>query len=96
MVITAGADDVTTYILGANHDCYDPASRVVSSGSCTTNALAPLVKVIHDSFQIEEAMMTTIHAVTMSQALLDSPISKVWSSHLCLKKLHIHLSDKND
>lgn len=61
------------FVLGVNHDDYSPDYKVVSNASCTTNCLAPLVKVIHDNFKIECGLMTTIHAVTSSQNILDGP-----------------------
>lgn len=59
-------------VVGINHTDYDPAShRVVSNASCTTNGLAPVAKVLHDNFGIVEGLMTTIHAYTGSQPVLD-------------------------
>jgi glyceraldehyde 3-phosphate dehydrogenase len=61
-----------TFVYGVNHQMYDPAKHdVVSNASCTTNCLAPLVKVIHESFGIEHGLMTTTHSYTMDQRLLD-------------------------
>ncbi len=82
--ITAGAEKVIisapatgpdlTIVLGVNEDAYDKAKHhVVSNASCTTNALAPLVKVLLDNFGIEQAFMTTIHAYTNDQVILDAP-----------------------
>lgn len=57
-----------------NEDKYDPANHtVISNASCTTNCLAPLAKVLHDSFVIEKGLMTTIHAYTQDQNLQDAP-----------------------
>jgi glyceraldehyde 3-phosphate dehydrogenase len=59
-------------VVGINHTDYDPAHhRVISNASCTTNCLAPVAKVLHDSFGIKEGLMTTIHAYTGSQPILD-------------------------
>lgn len=66
------------FVMGVNHDCYDCDMQIVSAASCTTNCLAPLVKVMHDNFEIVEGMMTTVHAVTPSQKTLDSPSGKRW------------------
>jgi glyceraldehyde 3-phosphate dehydrogenase len=67
-----GAD--ATLVLGVNHDSYDPAKHdVVSNASCTTNCLAPVVKVLHDAFGIQRGVMTTIHAYTNDQRILDLP-----------------------
>ncbi len=63
-----------TLIMGINHRTYDPARHhVVSMGSCTTNCLVPVVKVLHDTFGVEHGMMTTIHAYTADQRLQDLP-----------------------
>ena len=60
-------------IYGVNHDEYDPASHhVISAGSCTTNCVVPVVKVLHDAFGVERGLMTTIHAYTRDQNLVDS------------------------
>jgi len=69
----AKGDDLTI-VMGVNHDLYDPAKHVVvSNGSCTTNALAPLAKVLHERFGIVHGQMVTTHAYTNSQALHDQP-----------------------
>lgn len=69
----AKGDDLTM-VVGVNHRLYDPARHfVVSNGSCTTNALAPLAKVLHEAFGIEHGQMVTTHAYTNSQALHDQP-----------------------
>jgi glyceraldehyde 3-phosphate dehydrogenase len=61
-------------VLGVNHDQYDPASHhIISNASCTTNCLAPMVKVLHDSFHLRRGWMTTVHAYTNDQRLLDLP-----------------------
>jgi glyceraldehyde 3-phosphate dehydrogenase len=71
----AEGEDITI-VLGVNDDKYDPASHhVVSNASCTTNGLAPAVKVVHDKYQIVRAFMTTIHAYTNDQKILDLPHS---------------------
>ena len=63
-----------TVVMGVNHQGYDPAKHhVVSNGSCTTNCLVPVVKVLNDSFGVEKGMMTTIHAYTADQKLQDLP-----------------------
>ncbi|MCO5555400.1 hypothetical protein L7F22_008946 [Adiantum nelumboides] len=81
VVLSAPAkDDVTpTFVMGVNHEQYDPNVQIVSCASCTTNCLAPLAKVIHDNFGIEEGLMSTIHAVTATQKTVDGP-SKNWRS----------------
>lgn len=75
-VISAPSDDAPMFIMGVNHDCYDPCMTVVSCASCTTNALAPLVKVIHDNFEVDVGLMTTVHAVTGSQKTVDMGAKK--------------------
>ncbi len=61
-----------TIVLGVNEETYDPGSHhVISNASCTTNCLAPIVKIINDSFGIERGFMTTVHSYTMDQRLLD-------------------------
>ncbi len=64
----------TTLVYGVNHDGYDAEQhRVVSNASCTTNCLAPVAKVLHETVGIERGLMTTIHSYTMDQNLLDAP-----------------------
>jgi glyceraldehyde 3-phosphate dehydrogenase len=77
VVVSAPAKgDVPTFVLGVNDDKLDPDSHdVFSNGSCTTNSLAPLAKVLNDSFGIETGLMTTIHAYTGDQRLHDAPHS---------------------
>src|SRR5438552_109660 len=75
VVITAPAKkpDVTV-VLGVNDDIYDPAKhQIISNASCTTNCLAPLAKVLHQTFGIKKGWMTTIHSYTNDQQLLDLP-----------------------
>ena len=75
VIITAPATgpDVTL-VLGVNDSCYDKSKHdVISNASCTTNCIAPLAKVVHDNFTIRKAWMTTVHAYTNDQNLLDLP-----------------------
>ena len=78
VIISAPSDDVDgTFVLGANSDSYDPGRHViVSMASCTTNCLAPVARVLYDSFGVEHLMLTTVHAYTSSQALMDTPVRK--------------------
>jgi glyceraldehyde 3-phosphate dehydrogenase (phosphorylating) len=63
-----------TIVMGVNDDTYDPAChRIISNASCTTNCVAPMVKVLNDAFGIERGQMTTVHAYTNDQNVLDSP-----------------------
>merc|ERR1712060_739202 len=66
-------DDAPIFVMGVNHDKYDSGMDVVSNASCTTNCLAPVAKVLHDTWGIEEGLMTTIHAVTINQLTVDGP-----------------------
>ena len=75
VVITAPAksEDITI-CMGVNHEAYDPARHhIVSNASCTTNCLAPVAKVLSDTFGIEAGFMTTVHAYTGDQVILDAP-----------------------
>jgi glyceraldehyde 3-phosphate dehydrogenase len=80
VLITApGKDDVPTYVMGVNHLKYDPKKDfVLCNASCTTNCLAPLCKVLLDTFGIEEGLMTTVHSLTATQPTVDGPSHKDW------------------
>jgi len=71
-------DDSLTVVMGVNQEEYKGQTDYVSCASCTTNGLAPLVKCINDKFEIEEGLMTTIHAMTATQAVVDSSSRKDW------------------
>ena len=75
VIITATAKEPDVMVvMGVNHETYDPAAhRIISNASCTTNCLAPVAKVLHDSFGLAKGWMTTIHAYTNDQRLLDLP-----------------------
>jgi glyceraldehyde 3-phosphate dehydrogenase len=75
VIISAPAkNEDLTIVLGVNEKMYDPAKHhVVSNASCTTNGLAPAVKVVHDKYKVEYAFMTTIHSYTNDQRILDLP-----------------------
>jgi len=71
--------EVPTLVLGVNHETYDATKHmVISNASCTTNCLAPITKVIVDSFGLEEGLMTTVHAATATQPTQDGPSKKDW------------------
>ncbi len=71
--------DIKTLVMGVNHEKYNPdKDNIVSNASCTTNCLAPIVKVVLDKYGIEEGLMTTVHAVTATQPTLDGPSKKDW------------------
>ena len=71
-------DDTPMFVCGVNLDKYDPSMTVVSNASCTTNCLAPLATVINDTFGIVEGLMTTVHAGTASQQVVDAFSKKNW------------------
>jgi glyceraldehyde 3-phosphate dehydrogenase len=75
VIISAPAkNEDMTIVLGVNHEQYDPQKHhIVSNASCTTNCLAPIVKVVHENFQILSGTMTTIHSYTNDQVILDFP-----------------------
>ncbi len=75
VVISApGKDADFTVVLGVNDEKYDPQNHnIISNGSCTTNCLAPIAKVLNDNFEIEKGLMTTIHSYTNDQRILDLP-----------------------
>lgn len=62
-----------TVVLGVNEDVVDASDKILSNASCTTNCIAPIMKVLEDEFGVEKAMMTTVHSYTGSQKLLDAP-----------------------
>ena len=80
VIITAPAKDeaTPTFVMGVNHMLYRSDMRVVSNASCTTNCLAPLAKVVHEEFGIEQSLMSTIHAATSKQKPVDSRGGSDW------------------
>lgn len=74
---TKDPDKVPTFVVGVNHEKFDPATDViVSNASCTTNCLAPIAKVLDDNFGLSEGLMTTVHAMTATQPTVDGPSKK--------------------
>merc|ERR1712118_654669 len=79
-------DAVPIYVVGVNHEGFDPAAdTIVSNASCTTNCLAPLAKVVNDKFGIAEGLMTTVHAMTATWLTVDGPSrgGKDWRGGRC-------------
>ena len=78
VVLSAPSKDIPMFVMGVNHETYDPELDIVSNASCTTNCLAPLAKVLNDNFGIETALMTTVHATTSTQKTVDGSSKKDW------------------
>lgn len=76
VVISAPSKDAPMFVMGVNHKDVKASDRIVSNASCTTNCLAPITKVLHDNFGIEEGLMTTVHATTATQLTVDGPSRK--------------------
>jgi len=76
VVISAPSKDAPMYVMGVNHDDLKKDDLIISNASCTTNCLAPPMKVLNDNFGVEEALMTTVHAVTATQFTVDGPSKK--------------------
>jgi glyceraldehyde 3-phosphate dehydrogenase len=79
VVMSAPAkDDTPTFVMGVNNSTYTKDMTIVSNASCTTNCLAPIAKVLNDTFGIAEGLMTTVHATTATQKTVDGPSAKDW------------------
>jgi glyceraldehyde 3-phosphate dehydrogenase len=80
VVISAPAKDkdIPTFVMGVNHASFTSEMTIVSNASCTTNCLAPVTKVLQDSWGIAEGLMTTVHAMTATQLTVDGPSRKDW------------------
>ncbi|RDL45109.1 type I glyceraldehyde-3-phosphate dehydrogenase [Marinomonas piezotolerans] len=86
VVVTAPVkeDGVLNVVMGVNQDLYDPAAHpIVTAASCTTNCLAPVVKVIHEKLGIQHGSMTTIHDITNTQTILDAPHKDLRRARAC-------------
>ena len=75
-MISAPSPDAPMFVMGVNHSEASTLDKIVSNASCTTNCLAPIAKVLNDHFEIEEGLMTTVHATTATQFTVDSPSRK--------------------
>ena len=79
VIMSAPSKDSTPmFVMGVNHKNYTNSMDIVSNASCTTNCLAPIVKVLDENFEIQDGLMTTVHAVTATQKSIDSPSTKDW------------------
>ncbi len=79
VLMSAPAKDKTPmFVYGVNHKTYTADLKVASAASCTTNCLAPMAKVLHDNFGIVEGLMTTVHAATATQSIVDEYSKKNW------------------
>jgi len=76
VVISAPSADAPMFVMGVNHKAAKASDTIVSNASCTTNCLAPIAKVLNDTFGIEEGLMTTVHATTATQLTVDGPSRK--------------------
>ena len=76
VVISAPSPDAPMFVMGVNHKDAKSSDKIVSNASCTTNCLAPIAKVLNDNFEIQEGLMTTVHAATATQFTVDGPSKK--------------------
>ena len=78
VVVSAPSKDAPMFVMGVNHHKLKADENIISNASCTTNCLAPIVKVLNDNFGIVEGLMTTVHAATATQSTVDGPATKNW------------------
>ncbi|MGX2971410.1 type I glyceraldehyde-3-phosphate dehydrogenase [Helicobacter sp. T3_23-1059] len=82
VIISAPADNAPTFVYGVNHNDYK-GEQVISNASCTTNALAPIAKILHERFDIQSALMTTVHSYTNDQNVLDVKHKDIRRARAC-------------
>ena len=87
VLISAPASDAKMVVYGVNEDEVTTDDQIISAASCTTNSLAPVVKVLHDNYKIKAGNMVTVHAYTATQALQDSPSSKFRSGRAAAQNI---------
>lgn len=89
VVISAPAKggDIKTVVLGANEEVVESSDKIISNASCTTNCIAPIMKILEDTFGIEKAMMTTVHSYTASQRVLDAPAKDLRESRAAAENI---------
>ena len=78
VIISAPSADAPMFVMGVNHETYTKDMNIVSNASCTTNCLAPLVKIVHENFGIEQGLMSTIHSATAKQKAVDARAGRDW------------------
>ena len=78
VLITAPSADAPMYVYGVNHKTLTADKTIISNASCTTNGLAPIVKIVNDKFGIVRGLMTTVHSITATQKTVDGPSAKAW------------------
>lgn len=78
VVISAPSSDAPMFVMGVNNEKLTAEDTIISNASCTTNCLAPIVKVLNDNFGVVEGLMTTVHAATATQKTVDGPSMKDW------------------
>ena len=86
VIISAPSQTAPMFCMNVNTDTLEEKEQIISNASCTTNCLAPVVKVLDEAFGIESGLMTTVHAVTATQNCVDGPHKKDWRSGKIKKK----------
>ncbi|NLA87340.1 MAG: type I glyceraldehyde-3-phosphate dehydrogenase, partial [Clostridiales bacterium] len=78
VLVTAPSSNIPMFVMGVNHEKYNSSLDIVSNASCTTNCLAPIAKILNDSYGIATGLMTTVHSATASQKTVDGKSQKDW------------------